>query len=99
MDKGSLTFEGLIKNLNIYESSGGIVKENNSSSKAYQALISYISSLPSKQFILLSTLIGIILIDSIEPKDQLILGKFINNIGHTILTAATQEQINIKRDR
>jgi len=57
-------------------------------------------TLPSgpKQFVLLSTLIGILLIDDIDPKDQIILGKFINNIGQTILTAAAQEQINIKKE-
>jgi hypothetical protein len=54
--------------------------------------------LPPKQFVLLSTLIGILLIDDIDPKDQIILGKFINNIGQTILTAAAQEQINIKKE-
>jgi len=43
-------------------------------------------------------LIGILLIDNIDAKDQIILGKFINNIGHTILTAAAQEKINIKKD-
>jgi transcription termination factor Rho len=64
----------------------------------YKALISCITTLPPKQFVLLSTLIGILLIDDIDPKDQIILGKFINNIGQTILTAAAQEQINIKKE-
>ncbi|MDF2678422.1 MAG: hypothetical protein K0Q97_2774, partial [Bacillota bacterium] len=42
---------------------------------------------------------GILLIDSIDAKDQIILGKFINNIGQTILTAAAQEQINNKKEK
>jgi UDP-N-acetylmuramoyl-tripeptide--D-alanyl-D-alanine ligase len=54
--------------------------------------------LPPKQFVLLSTLLGILLIDDIDPKDQLILGKFINNISNTIFTAAAQEKINIKKE-
>ena len=73
--------------------------EDIQSINTYKALVSYIVSLPPKQFVLLSTLIGILLIDKIDSKDQLILGKFINNIGQTIFTAAAQEQINIKKDK
>ncbi|HOK49603.1 MAG TPA: hypothetical protein PLV23_05160 [Sedimentibacter sp.] len=62
-----------------------------------KALITRIISLPPKQFVLLSTLLGIILIDEMDAKDQLILGKFINNISNTIFTAAAQEQI-LKRE-
>ncbi len=76
-----------------------VLKENNTSNNStYKALISCITSLPPKQFILLSSLIGILLIDNIDTKDQFILGKFINNIGQTILTAAAQEEIN-KKDK
>jgi len=63
-----------------------------------KALISRIIGLPPKQFVLLSTLLGIILIDDLDAKDQLILGKFINNISNTIFTAAAQEKISIKRE-
>lgn len=97
MDKDSLIFEGIIKKLNTVDGFEDTFGENNTPS-TYQALISCITSLPPKQFILLSTLIGILLIDDIETKDQFIFGKFINNIGQTILTAAAQEQINIKKD-
>lgn len=76
-----------------------LIFEDIESISTYKALISYIVSLPPKQFVLLSTLIGILLIDKIDSKDQLILGKFINNIGQTIFTAAAQEQINIKKDK
>ena len=99
MDKESLVFEGIIRKLNIDESSDNKDTENKESSNTYKALISYITSLPPRQFVLLSSLIGILLIDNIDAKDQIILGKFINNIGQTILTAAAQEQINIKKDK
>lgn len=98
MDKDSLIFEGIIRKLNIDDTSENI-EENNTSNNTYKALISYIVSLPPKQFVFLSTLIGILLIDKIDSKDQLILGKFINNIGQTIFTAAAQEQINIKKEK
>lgn len=98
MDKDSLIFEGIIRKLNIDDTSEEKAEEDISLS-TYQALISFITTLPPKQFILLSTLIGILLIDKIDPKDQIILGKFINNIGQTIIIAAAQEQINIKKDK
>jgi len=96
MDKESLIFEGIIRKLNIDEPDDKIIE--NKTNTTYKALISCITTLPPKQFVLLSTLIGILLIDDIDPKDQIILGKFINNIGQTILTAAAQEQINIKKE-
>ncbi|HOT21155.1 MAG TPA: hypothetical protein PLD67_01105 [Sedimentibacter sp.] len=96
MDKESLIFEGIIRKLNIDEADDKIIE--NKTNTTYKALISCITTLPPKQFVLLSTLIGILLIDDIDPKDQIILGKFINNIGQTILTAAAQEQINIKKE-
>lgn len=96
MDNDSIGLEDIIRKLD--DTPDNTVKENNTSNNTYKALISYIISLPPKQFILLSSLIGILLIDNIDAKDQIILGKFINNIGHTILTAAAQEKINIKKD-
>lgn len=98
MGKESLGFEGIIRILGTDDKSEDEVKENNASNSTYQALVSCITSLPPKQFILLSSVIGILLIDNIDAKDQIILGKFINNIGQTILTAAAQEQIN-KKDK
>lgn len=99
MDKESLVFESIIKKLNIEDISDNKEIEFNASISTYKALISSITSLPPRQFVLLSSLIGIILIDNIDAKDQIILGKFINNIGQTILTAGAQEQINIKKDK
>ncbi|HAS91428.1 MAG TPA: hypothetical protein DCS12_04020 [Clostridiales bacterium] len=96
MDKESLIFEGIIRKLNIDEPDDKIIE--NKTNTTYKALISCITTLPPKQFVLLSTLIGILLIDDIDPKEQIILGKFINNIGQTIITAAAQEQINIKKE-
>lgn len=91
-------YEDIIRRLNFEDSSDNDDKDNSENS-TYKTLVSYITSLPPKQFILLSSLIGILLIDNIDAKDQIILGKFINNIGQTILTAAAQEQINIKKDK
>jgi hypothetical protein len=98
MDKEKMGFEDIIKTLGI-DNTTDTVSENNVSNNTYKTLVSYITSLPPKQFILLSSLIGILLIDSIDAKDQIILGKFINNIGQTILTAAAQEQINNKKEK
>ncbi|MDI9496841.1 MAG: hypothetical protein QM227_11305 [Bacillota bacterium] len=96
MDNDSLIFEGIIRKLNI---DNPCDKEaQNKADTGYKALISCITGLPPKQFVLLSTLLGILLIDDIDPKDQLILGKFINNISNTIFTAAAQEKINIKKE-
>ncbi len=97
MDKENMGFEDIIRTLGI-DNTTETVRENNVSNNTYKALVSYITSLPPKQFILLSSLIGILLIDSIDTKDQIILGKFINNVSQTILTAAAQEQIN-KKDK
>lgn len=97
MDEESLVFEGIIRKLNIDDSDDKEIENN--STTGYKALISCIINLPPKQFVLLSTLIGILLVDDIDAKDQIILGKFINNIGQTIFTAAAQEQINIKKDK
>nr|WP_300095647.1 hypothetical protein [Sedimentibacter sp.] len=98
MDKERMGFEDIIRTLGI-DNTDEAVRENNVSNNTYKALVSCITSLPPKQFILLSSLIGILLIDSIDAKDQIILGKFINNIGQTILTAAAQEQINNKKEK
>lgn len=94
MGKENSGFEDIIRKLSIDDTPDDTVKNICVSNSTYKALVSYITSLPPKQFILLSSLIGILLIDNIDAKEQIILGKFINNIGQTILTAAAQEQIN-----
>ncbi len=97
MSNQSPGYEDIARILSFEDTSDNNDKDN-SGNNAYKTLVSYITSLPPKQFILLSSLIGILLIDNIDTKDQFILGKFINNVGQTILTAAAQEQINIKKD-
>lgn len=67
-------------------------------STGFEDIIKKIISLPPKQYTLLSTLIGLLLIDNLDAKDQILLGKFINNIGQTIITSAAQEKITIKKD-
>lgn len=96
MENRKQSIEDIIRKLGAEDDSDA-VKEN-ISSNTYKTIVSWIISLPPKQFILLSSLIGILLIDGIDAKEQIILGKFINNVGQTILTAATQEQIN-KKDK
>lgn len=49
-------------------------------------------SLPPRQFSLLSSIIGILLIDNLELDQQNSLGNFIVSIGQAILTAAAQGQ-------
>nr|WP_312578603.1 hypothetical protein [Sedimentibacter sp.] len=55
--------------------------------------ISYLLSLPPKQFSLLSSLIGIALTDNLDANQQNSLGNFLVNVGQVILTAAGQEQL------
>lgn len=98
MNNQSPGYEDIIRNLS-YEDSTDNADKDNLENNVYKTLVSYVTSLPPKQFILLSSLIGILLIDNIDTEDQFILGKFINNVGQTILTAAAQEQINIKKDK
>lgn len=96
MSNQGMEFENIIKKLSTDNDTNNITNDTDATNSAYQSIISYITSLPSKQFVLLSSIIGILLIDNIDPKEQFILGKFINNIGQTIITAAAQEEINKK---
>ncbi|MCX7745782.1 MAG: hypothetical protein N2645_02675 [Clostridia bacterium] len=50
-------------------------------------------SLPPKQFALLSSLIGILLVDNLDIDQQNSLGNFIVNIGQAILAAAAQGEV------
>lgn len=50
-------------------------------------------SLPPRQLALLSSLIGILLTDNLNPDQQNTLGNFIVNIGQVILTSAAQGQL------
>ncbi|OZV10888.1 hypothetical protein CIW83_17570 [Tissierella sp. P1] len=50
-------------------------------------------SLPPKQFAILASLIGVLLIDGLDANQQNSLGNFIVSIGQSILTAAAQEQV------
>lgn len=65
----------------------------------YRSIVSYIISLPPKQYTLLSSMLGILLVENLDPKEQISLGKFINNIGQTIITSATQEQLSLKKKK
>ncbi|WP_313128352.1 hypothetical protein [Anaerocolumna sp.] len=49
-------------------------------------------SLPPKQFALLSTIFGLLLLDDLDTDQKNALGNFIVSVGQTILTAAAQEQ-------
>ena len=60
---------------------------------ADDASSSWFFSLPPKQFALLSSLIGILLTDNLNPDQQNALGNFIVNIGQVILTSAAQGQL------
>lgn len=56
-------------------------------------LASCFFSLPPKQFSLLSSLFGILLIDNLDLNQQNSLGNFIVGVGQAILTAAAQGQL------
>lgn len=65
---------------------------NNCTDSKQLPIDSCLLSLPPKQFALLSSLIGILLIDDLNLDQQNALGNFIVNIGQAILTSAAQEQ-------
>lgn len=50
-------------------------------------------NIPAKQFSLLSSIIGILLIDDLDINQQNALGNFLVNIGQNILTSAAQETV------
>lgn len=52
-----------------------------------------LSAFPPKQFALLSTLIGLLIIDGLDADDQNSIGNFIVGIGQTILVSAAQQQL------
>lgn len=101
MSDQSIGFEDVIRKLGTDYNTSDIEKDDKLiiNDNTYKSLISYIISLPPKQYTLLSTLIGLLLIDNLDAKDQILLGKFINNIGQTIITSEAQEQITIKKDK
>ncbi|HEX9059558.1 MAG TPA: hypothetical protein VF941_05225, partial [Clostridia bacterium] len=56
-------------------------------------LMSCFFSLPPKQFSLLSSVLGILMIDNLTPTQQNSLGNFIVGIGQMILTSAAQSEM------
>ena len=95
MEKRVTEFSNLIKKLN--ENSGTEFGTNPESNNNCRTIASYITSLPPKQYTLMSSVIGILLIDNLDPKEQISLGKFFINIGQTILSSAAQEELSAKR--
>jgi hypothetical protein len=63
-----------------------------SSDNLENEFLSCLFSLPPKQFALLSSLIGIFLIDNLDTNQLNSLGNFIINVGQVILTAAAQSE-------
>ncbi len=99
MESKGMNFDEIIKKLSADEDISNTDcrdKADNITYNTYRTIVSHIISLPPKQYTLLSSVIGILLIDDLDIKEQFILGKFINNIGQTIITAAAQEELSIK---
>lgn len=69
------------------------VSKLNNESNNENAFKSCFFSLPPKQFSLLSSLIGIVLIDNLDTNQQNSLGNFLINVGQAILTSAAQGQL------
>lgn len=65
---------------------------NNKSCCNVNPIESCLLSLPPKQFALLSTIFGLLLLDDLSIDQKNALGNFIVSVGQTILTAAAQEQ-------
>jgi len=97
MEKREAEFSDLIKILN--EDGSADCETNPESKNNCRTIASYITSLPPKQYTLMSSVIGILLIDNLDPKEQISLGKFFINIGQTILSSAAQEELSIKRKK
>lgn len=102
MENHDMNFADLIKKLGVDENTSNADyddKADNINNNTYRTIVSCIISLPPKQYTLLSSVIGILLIDNLDAKEQILLGKFINNIGQTIITSAAQEELNVKRKK
>lgn len=56
-------------------------------------LASCFFSLPPKEFSLLSSMIGLLLIDNLDINQQNSLGNFLVGVGQALLTAAAQGQL------
>lgn len=67
-------------------------KKNCNENSCVNPLAESFFSLQPKQFSILSSLLGILLIDNLDLNQQNSLGNFIVNIGQAILTAAAQGQ-------
>jgi len=67
-------------------------KTNNKSCNNSNPIESCLLSLHPQKFALLSTILGLSLLDDLNINQKNALGNFIVNIGQTILTAAAQEQ-------
>jgi len=72
--------------------------KNSKDSSCENKIESCLFSLPPKQFALLSSIIGILLIDDLDIDQQNALGNFITGIGQTIMTAAAQQQLQENTD-
>jgi len=79
---------------------GGAIISNKSKTTTNQNIKPCILNAPPKQFSILSSVIGLALIDGLDIDQQNALGNFLVNVGQNILTAAAQGQVtaNIKQD-
>ncbi|GAA4654551.1 hypothetical protein GCM10023142_16890 [Anaerocolumna aminovalerica] len=67
-------------------------EKNKKNKSCVNPIESCLLSLPPKQFTLLSTIFGLILLDDLSINQKNALGNFIVSVGQTMLTAAAQEQ-------
>ena len=68
-------------------------RTDNKSEKCISPIEACLFSLPPKQLAILSTVIGIALIDDLTVDQQNVLGNFLVSVGQTIFTAAAQQQL------
>ncbi|HCW03771.1 MAG TPA: hypothetical protein DGK91_04060 [Clostridium sp.] len=66
---------------------------NCSTNNPENPLVEFFFSLPPKQFSLLSSILGILLLKDLDLDQQNSLGNFLVNVGTNILTAAGQGQL------
>jgi hypothetical protein len=76
------------------DSRGGDYMAKSGQTKTVNKNNSCFFNIPAKQFSLLSSIIGISLIDDLDVNEQNALGNFLVNMGQNILTAAAQSQAN-----
>lgn len=72
--------------------SSEIMNNINKKKDAINSIAECFFSLPPKQYAILSSVLGVLLVDDLDIGQQIALGSFIAHLGSAMLTAAAQRQ-------